>query len=213
VPGLLNGSPSRFRTFLYILCMGGSMRRCGAAFSSALPGSRLISTREMLDSQRSGQTMNLPWSLALHPPIQLLSALLLALALTAQTAQAQSPAAESATPPAPLPTGLVTIESDSQKADNATGIITAIGNVRILYPDRRLVATSRQAQYFTKEGRIVLSGDVDVIQEGGNLLRAERVVYLVDSERVVAEPGSGQQVFSQLRLQDNQVSPGTVTPR
>jgi len=205
------------------------MRRCGAGFSSALSGSRLISTREMLDSQRSGQTMNLPWSLALYPPIQLLSALLLALALLpTQTAQAQSPAgsppltgpaagsvpaAESATPPAPLPTGLVTIESDSQKADNATGIITAIGNVRILYPDRRLVATSRQAQYFTKEGRIVLSGDVDVIQEGGNLLRAERVVYLVDSERVVAEPGSGQQVFSQLRLQDNQVSPGTVTPR
>lgn len=105
-------------------------------------------------------------------------------------------------PPPPAPTGLLTIESDSQKADNLTGIITAIGNVRILYPDRRLVATSRQAQYFTNEGRIVLSGDVDVVQEGGNLVQAERVIYLVESEQVLAQPAAGQQVFSQLRLQD-----------
>ncbi|WP_315855487.1 LPS-assembly protein LptD [Synechococcus sp. Tobar12-5m-g] len=124
-----------------------------------------------------------------------------------------TPGLEPAATPAPGPTGLVTIESDSQKADNATGIITAIGNVRILYPDRRLVATSRQAQYFTKEGRIVLTGEVDVVQEGGNLLRAERVVYLVDSERVLAEPASGQQVFSQLRLQESPVTPAAAKPQ
>ena len=29
-------------------------------------------------------------------------------------------------------TGLVTIESDLQKADNSTGVVTATGNVRIL---------------------------------------------------------------------------------
>ncbi|MCT0200852.1 LPS-assembly protein LptD [Synechococcus sp. CS-1325] len=168
--------------------------------------------------------MNPGRPLSRHPRNQPLGALLLVLVLLsaprawaqgAATVPVATPAAATATPPPPAaqPTGLVTIESDSQKADNATGIITAIGNVRILYPDRRLVATSRQAQYFTKEGRIVLTGDVDVIQEGGNLLRAERVVYLVDSERVLAEPGSGQQVFSRLRLQQNNASPGTAAPR
>ena len=45
----------------------------------------------------------------------------------------------------PAPTGLVTIESDRQRADNRTGIVTATGNVRITYPDRGMVATSRQA--------------------------------------------------------------------
>ncbi len=110
--------------------------------------------------------------------------------------------------PAP-PSGLVTIESDRQLADNATGIITASGNVRILYPDRRLVATSRQAQYFTREGRILLSGDVDVVQEGGNRLRADRVVYLVETERVLAQPQEGEQVFSQLRLQTQTPAPAT----
>ena len=30
--------------------------------------------------------------------------------------------------------GLITIESDSQTADNVTGVVTAIGNVRIVYP-------------------------------------------------------------------------------
>merc|ERR1711871_968481 len=59
---------------------------------------------------------------------------------------------------------LITIESDSQSADNVTGVVTAIGNVRIVYPSRGMVATSRQAQYFSREGRLVLSGDVDVVQ-------------------------------------------------
>jgi lipopolysaccharide export system protein LptA len=117
------------------------------------------------------------------------------------------------TPQAPItPTGLVTIESDTQRADNSTGIVTATGNVRILYPDRRLAATARQAQYFTREGRIVLTGDVDVVQEGGNLLRAERVVYLVDTERVLAQPTDGKQVFSQLRIQQNPQNPQPVGP-
>jgi lipopolysaccharide export system protein LptA len=92
-------------------------------------------------------------------------------------------------------TGLVTIESDLQKADNNTGVVTATGNVRILYPDRGVVATARQAQYFSKEGRVVLSGDVDIIQDKGNSLRAERIVYLVERERIIADPAEGQQVI------------------
>nr|WP_225323156.1 hypothetical protein [Synechococcus sp. RSCCF101] len=101
--------------------------------------------------------------------------------------------------PDPEPeTGLVTIESDVQTADNTTGVITAIGNVRIIYPDRGVVATSRQAQFFTRENRIVLSGDVDVIEKDGNSLRAERVTYLVDEERAIADPLPGEQVFSTL---------------
>ena len=97
-------------------------------------------------------------------------------------------------------TGVVTIDSDLQKADNATGILTASGNVRIVYADRGVVATARQAQYFSREGRLVLSGDVDVVQEAGNSIRAERLVYLVDGERLVAEPATGQQVLTFLRF-------------
>jgi lipopolysaccharide export system protein LptA len=105
------------------------------------------------------------------------------------------------TPVAPLTTpGLVSIESDLQQADNTTGIITASGNVRIVYPDQRVVATARQAQYFSKEGRIVLSGDVDVLQPDGSSLRAERVIVLLTTQRVVAQPGKGRQVISTLRL-------------
>lgn len=162
----------------------------------------------MPDPLRSGPALKRHWPFALL----LIASMLPGLAGWAEDPTA-TPGVVPAATPAPGPTGLVTIESDSQKADNATGIITAIGNVRILYPDRRLVATSRQAQYFTKEGRIVLTGEVDVVQEGGNLLRAERVMYLVDSERVEAEPVSGQQVFSQLRLQETPVTPAAPKPQ
>ncbi len=128
-------------------------------------------------------------------------------AATATTAPA---AATAPAQPARLSTGQVTIESDVQRADQITGVVTATGNVRIVYPDQRVVATARQAQYFSKEGRVVLSGDVDIVQEGGNLLRAEQVVYLVDSERLTAIPPQGQQVFSRLRMQ--QTAPATAQP-
>ena len=108
---------------------------------------------------------------------------------------AQAPRAKAAA------TGMVTIESDQQQADNQNGIVTATGNVRIVYADRGMTATSRQAQYFSNEGRLVLTGDVDVIDTDGQRLRAERLVYLLDSERMVAEPPAGQQVFSKFRLQ------------
>ena len=100
--------------------------------------------------------------------------------------------------------GVITIESDLQSADNSTGVITASGNVRLVHAGRGLVATSRQAQYFTKEDRIVLSGDVDVIQADGNLLRADRFTYLLEEARAVAIPLPGQQVFSQWTLQPSQ---------
>ena len=119
--------------------------------------------------------------------------LLLVLASTA-LAQAQQPAVITPT------SGLVTIESDLQQADNSTGVVTATGNVRIVYPDQRMVATARQAQYFSREGRVVLSGDVDVVQDGGHSIRAERMVYLVERERLVAEPASGEQVVTRYRL-------------
>lgn len=100
--------------------------------------------------------------------------------------------------------GVITIESDLQSADNSTGVITASGNVRLVHAGRGLVATSRQAQYFTEEDRIVLSGDVDVIQADGNQLRADRFTYLLEEGRAIASPVPGQQVFSQWSLTPSQ---------
>ena len=100
---------------------------------------------------------------------------------------------------------LITIESDLQSADSTTGVVTASGNVRIVHADRGVVATSRQAQYFTKEERIVLRGDVDVVQNDGHALRADHVIYLLQEDRAVAIPEEGDQVFSQWSLKDPSV--------
>ena len=108
--------------------------------------------------------------------------------------------------------GLITIESASQTADNVTGVVTAIGNVRIVYPSRGMVATSRQAQYFSREGRLVLSGDVDVVQEDGSTLRAERVTYDLEDERAFAVPSSGGQVRSTMILRPDQPAQTPLTP-
>jgi lipopolysaccharide export system protein LptA len=90
----------------------------------------------------------------------------------------------------------ITLLSDVQEANSKTGIVTATGNVQVFYPARGITGTSTQAQYFSRERRIVMTGDVYIIQEGGNSIRGEVVTYLVDEERFIALPQAPQQVES-----------------
>ncbi|MBE9140977.1 LPS export ABC transporter periplasmic protein LptC [Nodosilinea sp. LEGE 07088] len=99
--------------------------------------------------------------------------------------------------------GTITLRSDIQEANSATGIITARGNVQIDYPARRIQATSAQADYYSNEQRIVLSGNV-VINQEGNTLRAEVVTYLVDEDRFVATPNPNEQVEAVYILPENE---------
>ncbi|PSN13914.1 hypothetical protein C7271_22105 [filamentous cyanobacterium CCP5] len=89
--------------------------------------------------------------------------------------------------------GTITLRSDIQEANAQTGVVTARGNVQIDYPARAIYATAAQAQYFSNEQRIVLSGDVVVLQEGNRLV-AETVTYLVEEGRFVALPNPNEQV-------------------
>jgi len=89
----------------------------------------------------------------------------------------------------------MTVRSDVQEANSETGVITARGNVQINYPAQQLQATSAQAQYFRSERRLVLTGDVYVLQ-GENSIRAEKVTYLLEEGRFVATPKEEQQVTS-----------------
>ncbi|MGL5794704.1 MAG: LptA/OstA family protein [Waterburya sp.] len=95
----------------------------------------------------------------------------------------------------PLQSGAITLQSDIQESNSKTGIITARGNVKINYPARKIQATAVQAQYYTRERRLILTGDVYVIQEG-NSMRAESLTYLVDEGRFIATPKSDRQVES-----------------
>jgi lipopolysaccharide export system protein LptA len=89
----------------------------------------------------------------------------------------------------------MTVRSDVQEANSETGVITARGNVQINYPAQALQATAAQAQYFRSERRLVLTGDVYVLQ-GENSIRAEKVTYLLEEGRFVATPKAEQQVTS-----------------
>lgn len=98
-------------------------------------------------------------------------------------------------------TGSITIRSDSQEANSETGIITASGNVQINYPARQIQATAAQAQYYSRERRLVLNGNVYVIQ-AGNSMRAESMTYLIDEARFIATPQSDRQVESTYIVND-----------
>lgn len=105
--------------------------------------------------------------------------------------------AQTAAPSRPL-----TLRSDIQEANSKTGVITARGNVQIYYPSRQIQATAAQAQYFSRERRIILTGDVYVLQKG-NSLRGETITYLIDEGRFVALPQAPRQVEAIYLVQDS----------
>lgn len=96
----------------------------------------------------------------------------------------------------------LTVRSDVQEANSETGIITARGNVYIDYPSRNIQATAAQAQYFSQERRLVLNGNVQVIQDG-NSMRAETMTYLIDEGRFIATPQNQRQVESVYIIEEN----------
>lgn len=95
---------------------------------------------------------------------------------------------------------VIIIESDVQSADNKSGILTATGNVRLDHQNIGITATSNKVQYFTHEQRLVLTGDVEVLELNGNLLQADQVVYILNEKRAVATPKTGEQVISKWNL-------------
>jgi lipopolysaccharide export system protein LptA len=106
--------------------------------------------------------------------------------------------------------GTITLRSDVQEANANTGVITARGNVQIDYPARQITATSAQAEYYSNERRIVLSGNV-VINQEGNTLRAETATYLIDEGEFVALPAPDKQVEAIYIIPDSQ--PASVQDR
>ncbi|MEA5617325.1 LptA/OstA family protein [Cronbergia sp. UHCC 0137] len=133
-------------------------------------------------------------------------ALLLPVAIAFPT-QVQTATAQSSGGNRPL-----TIRSDVQEYNANTQVITARGNVQMLYPSRQIQATAAQAQYFSKERRIDFSGNVYILQQNNNSIRAEKVTYLIDEGRFIALPQSNRQVESIYMVEDSQVSENPAKP-
>ncbi len=99
----------------------------------------------------------------------------------------------------------LTVRADVQEANSQTGVVTARGNVQLYYPGRQIQATAAQAQYFSRERRMVLNGDVYILQQG-NSIRGETVTYLIDEGRFIATPKADSQVESIYIVADPNVS-------
>ena len=107
----------------------------------------------------------------------------------------------------------LTIRADVQEANSITGVVTATGNVRMTYPARQIDVVAEQAQYFSKEQRVVLTGNVVVTQEGVNSIKAQTVTYLISEGKIVAAPANNQQVETIYVVTDRDVpnNPATST--
>ena len=118
-------------------------------------------------------------------------------------AQQASPSSE------PVGQEEILIESDRQSTDNNTGVFTAYGDVKIIYPTKGIVATSRQLQYLKEEGVVVLTGDVDLTRKGRESLSGQRVVYFLEDDRLIADSDSGSQVLLNLFIDNGKRHDGS----
>lgn len=100
----------------------------------------------------------------------------------------------------------LTLRADTQQANAKTGVITANGNVQLSYPARQIQATANAANYYSRERRIVLSGNVYVLQAGSSL-RAETITYLIDEGRFVALPQDRKQVEATILIPEDNEPP------
>ena len=94
--------------------------------------------------------------------------------------------------------GNLLIESDIQSRDSVSGVITAIGNVKINYPDKGLFARSKQAQYFSSEEIVVLTGEVDVVRKDGSSIHTDRLVYRLKEDKLISDSTPGTKVISKI---------------
>lgn len=133
----------------------------------------------------------------------ILSTLVASVVATGNVTTAQAPTPGGAQP--------LTLRANSTEANAKTGVVVARGNVQINYPSRQIQATSAQAVYYSKERRIVLSGDVYVLQQG-NSLRGETITYLVDEGRFVALPQPNKQVEAIYLITDAPAAPAAPAP-
>ncbi|MBD2177471.1 OstA family protein [Pseudanabaena sp. FACHB-1998] len=105
----------------------------------------------------------------------------------------------------------LTIRADVQEANSITGVVTATGNVKMSYPARQIDAIAEQAQYFSKEQRVVLTGNVIVTQEGVNSIKAQTITYLVSEGKFVAAPPNNQQVETIYIVPDRELATTPAT--
>ena len=105
----------------------------------------------------------------------------------------------------------LTIRADVQEANSITGVVTATGNVRMTYPARQIDAVAQQAQYFSKEQRVILTGNVVITQEGVNSIKAQTVTYLVTEGKFVATPPDNQQVETIYVVPDRDLASNPAT--
>lgn len=89
----------------------------------------------------------------------------------------------------------ISIRSLRQEANSKTQIVTARDNVQIYYPARQLQARADFGQYFIKEQRMSLNGNVYVKYQG-NSLQGENITYTIRDGQFVVTPKPGEVVES-----------------
>jgi lipopolysaccharide export system protein LptA len=142
------------------------------------------------------------WIWLLLFPLVTFSALSPISSKPANKAPSKTPAPTTSTTPAKNSQGLL-IQAQTQSADSKTGIVTAQGDVRLNYAAKKVRAKANLAQYYLKQKRVILSGNV-VIDRDGDTIQGESVTYLIEEGKFIVTPKPNTQIRSTYLVRDEE---------
>ena len=97
------------------------------------------------------------------------------------------------------------IESNSQSSDLENSIFYAEGDVIITNNNKEFIAKSKKAIFYKLVGKIQLIGNVEVLTNDKNNIKAGEVIYFLKENRFEAVADQTQKVNTIFKLNENNI--------
>ena len=88
----------------------------------------------------------------------------------------------------------ILVESNKQSSDMNNSIFYAEGDVKITSSDNEFIAKSNSAIFYKSSGKIKLIGDVEIISNDFNKVKAAEIIYSLKEKKFEAMSDSNQRV-------------------
>ena len=102
------------------------------------------------------------------------------------------------------------IESNNQKSDMKNSIFYAEGEVVITNKKNEFIAKSEKAIFYKLMAKIKLIGNVEILSENINEIKASEVIYYIKENKFEALSGQNQKVNSKFVFDENNLLGNTT---
>ena len=102
------------------------------------------------------------------------------------------------------------IESNKQSSDMKNSVFYAEGDVLITNTNKKFIAKSNKAIFYKSSGKIKLIGDVEILSNDINKIKAGEILYYLNENKFEAFSNKDQRVNTKFVFNENNISSESV---